>query len=107
MSRSLVFRRITMPLAIRQALPGYSNEMISMVKATSLASVITIMEVTGVAAKLISETYRAVEVFVVAGAIYLGINFILTRLVAIAEYQMSPHLRQPAILRDVTAPEAR
>jgi octopine/nopaline transport system permease protein len=107
MSRLLVFRRITMPLAIRQALPGYSNEMISMVKATSLASVITIMEVTGVAAKLISETYRAVEVFVVAGAIYLAINFILTRLVAVAEYQMSPHLRQPATLRDVPAAEAR
>jgi octopine/nopaline transport system permease protein len=107
MSRSLVFRRITMPLAIRQALPGYSNEMISMVKATSLASVVTIMEVTGVAAKLISETYRAVEVFVVAGAIYLAINFILTRLVAFAEYQMNPHLRQPTILRDVSAAEAR
>jgi octopine/nopaline transport system permease protein len=107
MPRSLVFRRITMPLAIRQALPGYSNEMISMVKATSLASVITIMEVTGVAAKLISETYRAIEVFVVAGAIYLAINFILTRLVAIAEYQMSPHLRQPATLHDVPAAEAR
>ncbi|TDK34320.1 ABC transporter permease [Rhizobium deserti] len=107
MSRLLVFRRITMPLAIRQALPGYSNEMISMVKATSLASVITIMEVTGVAAKLISETYRAVEVFMVAGAIYLAINFILTRFVAIAEYQMSPHLRQPASLRDVPAAEAR
>lgn len=98
MSRFMAFRRIALPLAIRQALPGYSNEMISMVKATSLASIITIMEVTGVAAKLISETYRAIEVFVVAGAIYLAINFILTRLVALAEYQLSPHLRQPAAL---------
>jgi octopine/nopaline transport system permease protein len=107
MSRFLVFRRITMPLAIRQALPAYSNEMISMVKATSLASVITIMEVTGVAAKLISETYRAVEVFIVAGAIYLAINFILTRLVAFAEYQLSPHLRQPVVLRNAAAGETR
>jgi octopine/nopaline transport system permease protein len=65
------------------------------------------MEVTGVAAKLISETYRAIEVFAVAGAIYLAINFTLTRLVALAEYQMSPHLRQPTILRDVPAAEAR
>lgn len=48
MSRFIAFRRIALPLAIRQALPGSSNEMISMVKATSLASIITIMEVTGV-----------------------------------------------------------
>ncbi|MBW6422383.1 ABC transporter permease [Rhizobium sp. XQZ8] len=98
MSRFMTFRRITLPLAIRQALPGYSNEMISMVKATSLASIITIMEVTGVAARIISETYRAIEVFIVAGAIYLAINFILTQLVAFAEYRLSPHLRQPAAL---------
>ncbi|MFA1672223.1 ABC transporter permease [Rhizobium mongolense] len=95
MPRLMQFRRILLPLAIRQALPGYSNEMISMVKATSLASIITLMEVTGVAAKIISETYRAIEVFVVAGAIYLAINFLLTRLVHLLEYWLSPHLRQP------------
>lgn len=95
MHRFLMFRRIVLPLAIRQALPGYGNEMISMVKATSLASIITLMEVTGVAAKIISETYRAIEVFVVSGAIYLAINFVLTRLIQFAEYRLSPHLRAP------------
>jgi len=95
MGRFMQFRRIILPLAIRQALPGYGNEMISMVKATSLASIITLMEVTGVAAKIISETYRAIEVFVVAGAIYLAVNFLLTRLVQLLEYWLSPHLRQP------------
>ncbi|NTF64792.1 ABC transporter permease [Rhizobium rhizogenes] len=95
MGRFMQFRRIIWPLAIRQALPGYGNEMISMVKATSLASIITLMEVTGVAAKLISETYRAIEVFIVAGAIYLAINFLLTRLIQLLEYWLSPHLRQP------------
>jgi octopine/nopaline transport system permease protein len=89
MSRFMLFRRVTLPLAIRQALPGYGNEMISMVKATSLASIITLMEITGVAAKIISDTYRAIEVFVVAGAIYLVINFVLTRLVAMAEYHLN------------------
>ncbi|WP_331376152.1 ABC transporter permease [Sinorhizobium chiapasense] len=95
MPRFMIFRRIVMPLAIRQALPGYGNEMISMVKATSLASIITLMEITGVAARIISETYRVIEVFVVAGAIYLAINFLLTRLIAVVEYQLSPHQRQP------------
>lgn len=96
MSRFMIFRRITLPLGVRQALPGYGNEMISMVKATSLASIITLMEVTGVAARIISESYRAIEVFIVAGAIYLTINFLLTRLVQLVEFRLSPHLRQPA-----------
>ncbi|PKA42688.1 ABC transporter permease (plasmid) [Rhizobium sullae] len=95
MPQLMLFRRIVMPLAIRQALPAYGNEMISMVKATSLASIITLMEVTGVAAKIISETYRAIEVFIVAGTIYLAINFLLTRLIQLLEYRLSPHLRAP------------
>jgi len=97
MSRFTSFRRVVMPLAIRQALPGYGNEMISMVKATSLASIITLMEVTGIAAKLIAESYRAIEVFVIAGAIYLAINFVLTRVLMFAEYKLTPYLRQPVV----------
>lgn len=97
MPRFTCFRRIVMPLAIRQALPGYGNEMISMVKATSLASIITLMEVTGIAAKLIAESYRAIEVFVIAGAIYLAINFVLTRALMFAEYRLTPYLRQPVV----------
>jgi octopine/nopaline transport system permease protein len=65
------------------------------------------MEVTGVAAKLISETFRAIEVFIVAGVIYLAINFILTRLVAFAEHRLSPHLRQPTALSGLAAGEMR
>ncbi|MCK3779631.1 ABC transporter permease [Ensifer sesbaniae] len=95
MGRFMIFRRIVMPQALRQALPGYGNEMISMVKATSLASIITLMEITGVAAKIISESYRVIEVFVVAGVIYLAINFALTRLVAFAEHRLNPQLRPP------------
>jgi len=106
MHRLMMFRRIVLPLAIRQALPGYGNEMISMVKATSLASIITLMEVTGVAAKIISETYRAIEVFVVSGAIYLAINFVLTRLIQFAEFGLSPHQRPPVPVRRDTAAAA-
>ena len=93
MSRGLLFRRIVLPQAIRQALPGYGNELVSMVKATSLASIITLMEVTGIAARIISESYRVTEVFVLAGAIYLAINFAITRALAWLEYRLTPHLR--------------
>jgi octopine/nopaline transport system permease protein len=97
MSRGLLFRRITLPIAVRQALPGYSNEIILMIKATSLASIITIMELTGLAHKLISQTFRAIEVFVVAGAIYLLLNFVVTRIVMAIEHWLSPHLRPPPV----------
>lgn len=93
MSGWLLLRRIVLPIGLRQALPAYGSEMILMVKATSLASIITLMEVTGIAQKLISETYRAVEIFICAGAIYLTINFVLTRAVHWLEFWLSPHLR--------------
>jgi len=92
MKRTMIFRRIVLPLALRQALPAYGNELISMVKATSLASIITLMEVTGTAARIVSESYRAIEVFVAAGVIYLMINFLLTRGIHMLEYQFSPRV---------------
>lgn len=95
MSRLTLFRRIVLPLAIRQALPAYGNEIISMVKSTSLASIITLMEITGVAAKIMSETYRWFEILTLAGVMYLTINFALTRVVKFIEYRLSPHLRDP------------
>ncbi|WP_374373877.1 ABC transporter permease [Tabrizicola sp.] len=95
MPRMMIFRRITLPLAIRQALPDYGNEMIAMVKATSLASIITLMEITGVAARIISESYRVIEVFVVAGTLYLAINFALARLIALLERRLNPAERRP------------
>lgn len=95
MDRFTAFRRIIFPLALRQALPAYGNELILMVKATSLASIITMMEITGLAAKMISDTYRAIEIFIVAGALYLVLNFVLTRLLKWAETRLNPHTRQP------------
>lgn len=95
MGRVTLARRIIGPIALRQALPAYSNEMVSMVKATSLASVITMVEVTFLAQKLISQTFRAIEIFICAGSIYLLINIALTRGVMVLEHRLSPHLRKP------------
>jgi octopine/nopaline transport system permease protein len=96
MSRLLLLRRVILPLAIRQALPAYGNELIAMVKATSLASLVTLMEVTGIAYAIISETYRAIEVFLCAGVIYLALNFALTRAVAALEARLGPATVQRA-----------
>jgi octopine/nopaline transport system permease protein len=104
MGRLTLYRRIVGPIALRQALPGYSNEIVSMVKATSLASVITLAEVTFIAQKLISQTFRSVEIFVAAGSIYLLVNILVTRALLLLEHRLSPHLRAPP--REPTEREA-
>ncbi|MCB9948375.1 MAG: ABC transporter permease [Rhodospirillaceae bacterium] len=93
MSRVLMFRRITMPVAIRQALPAYGNEIILMVKGSALASTVTVMEMTGEAKSIISSTYAPVEIFIVAGSIYLAINFVVTRAVRRLEHRLTPYQR--------------
>ena len=97
MSRSLVYRRVVLPIALRQALPSYGNEIILMIKGTSLTSIITLLEITGIAQQIISQTYRAVEVFACAGAIYLAMNYLVAHLVAILEHRLSHHLRAPDV----------
>ncbi len=93
MSRFTLYRRIVLPLALRQALPAYGSEIIIMVKSTSLASIITITELTGTARQIVSDSFRAIEVFVCAGLIYLAINFVLTRAVLLLERTLTPHAR--------------
>ena len=97
MSGFLLFRRIIFPIAMRQALPAYGNEVILMVKATSLASTITIMEMTGIANTIMAENYRPMEAFIVAGSFYLILNFVMTRLIQLIEWKLSGHLRPPKI----------
>ena len=93
MSRTLIYRRIIIPQAFRQALPAYGNEMILMVKASSLVSTITLLEVTGIARSIIAQTYSPVEVFIVAGIIYLAINFAITLFIQRMEHRLTPYLR--------------
>ncbi|WP_312526180.1 ABC transporter permease [Paracoccus sp. (in: a-proteobacteria)] len=89
MSRMMRFRRIEFPLAIRQALPAYSNELILIVKGTSLASTITVLEITGHAKRLMSQTYAIFEIFAIAGVFYLVINTILVLLVRYFEGRLT------------------
>ena len=67
MSKFMTFMKVTLPITFRQALPAYGNELILMVKASSLISIITLMEITGIARTIISKTYAPVEIFLVAG----------------------------------------
>lgn len=92
MSGLLLRRRVTWPIAIRQGLPVYGSEVILMLKATSLASIITLTEVTGIAYKLISSTYRVMEVFAVTGALYLTLTFLISLAFSLIERRLQRHL---------------
>jgi His/Glu/Gln/Arg/opine family amino acid ABC transporter permease subunit len=81
LTRVQVLRRIVLPQMIGFALPAYGNEIILQIKATSLASTITLLDLTGMARTLAAETYAPLEIFCAAGIIYLVIVFSTSKLV--------------------------
>ena len=88
-SSKVIFYKIQIPVAIRQSLPAYGNEIILMMKGTSLASTVTLMDITGVAKYIISTTFKPIEVFIVAGSIYLFMTFIIHNVIKFLEKKYS------------------
>ena len=88
-SNKIIFYKLQIPVAIRQSLPAYGNEIILMMKGTSLASTVTLMDITGVAKHIVSTTYKPLEVFLMAGGIYLFMTFIIHNLIKYLEKKYS------------------
>ena len=88
-SSKIIFYKIQIPIAIRQSLPAYGNEIILMLKGTSLASTVTLMDLTGVAKYIISTTFKPIEVFIVAGSIYLFMTFLVHTTIKYLERKFS------------------
>ena len=88
-----LLRKIIFPIALRRVLPTYGNELILMVKATSLISLTTYMEMTGVARRLMAITWAPVEAFLAAGILYLFLNFLMVQFIKYLEWKYNPHLR--------------
>jgi len=82
------FTRIVFPLALRQALPAYSNEIVIAIKGTSLASTIAVLDITGQARRVMSQNYAVMETFITAGLLYLMINFSLLFIVHLIERRL-------------------
>ena len=93
MSRGVMIRRILLPSALRRSLPAYSNEVIFMLHGTSLASIVTLMDLTGAAREMNSTFYLPFEAFLTAGAFYLALTFVLVGLFHLAEKRYLVHLR--------------
>jgi arginine/ornithine transport system permease protein len=94
MSRFLMFRRIILPSAFRRALPTYSNEIIFMLHGSSLASVITVVDITGAARIINSRYYSPFEAFSTAALFYMAITFTIVFLVKKLEFRWFAHLRR-------------
>jgi polar amino acid transport system permease protein len=81
MGGALTLRRIILPQAMRAILPGLSNNTISMLKLTSIASVIFVNELTFRAQQIVGQNFRFFTVFAAAAAIYL----LMTSLISLAQ----------------------
>lgn len=88
MSRGQALLRIILPRATRIGLPAYSNEVILMLKASALASTITLLELTGMSRTIIARTYQPVEIFLMAGLFYLLSAYVLVRLFRLLEKRL-------------------
>ncbi|MFZ3155115.1 ABC transporter permease [Pseudomonas sp.] len=88
MSRGQALLRIILPRATRIGLPAYSNEVILMLKASALASTITLLELTGMSRTIIARTYQPVEIFLMAGVFYLLSAYVLVRLFRVLEKRL-------------------
>ena len=93
MSHWLLYRRIILPKAFRLALPAYSNEVVFLFQATSLVSIISLMDLTGVARVAAARSFAIYEIYITAGLIYLAVTYGILFIFKKAEFRLSGHLR--------------
>ncbi len=93
MSRALMLRRIILPSAFRRALPAFSNEVIFMLHGSAIASVITIVDITGAARIINSRALAPYEAFITAGLFYMALTFGIVWLFKRVEHRWHAHLR--------------
>ena len=91
MSYMQIMRRILLPQAMRTAFPSLSNNLISMVKDTSLAANITVMEMFMVTQRIASRYYEHLALYIEVALIYLLFCTVLTRLQSWGEKKLSSY----------------
>ena len=94
MARGLLYRRIILPKAFRLAWPAYTNEVIFLLQATSLVSIITLMDLTGVASTIAERSFAFYEMYLAAAGIYLVLVYAVLFVFKRIEYRISGHLRE-------------
>ncbi len=110
MSGALIYRRIVLPKAFRLALPAYSNEVVFLFQATSLVSIITLLDLTGIARIVVARSFAVYEIYLTAALIYLVITYGILWIFKRVEFRLFGHLRprpgtEPAAVRPGRPPE--
>ncbi|HVJ33630.1 MAG TPA: ABC transporter permease [Terriglobia bacterium] len=101
MSRWTRLRRITLPVAFRIVLPAYTNEVIFILQSSSLASIVTVLDLTGIARTIIARTFATYEFFITIGLIYLTLTYLMLWGFNRLEKRWYRHLdRMPMAVRD-------
>jgi polar amino acid transport system permease protein len=80
MTRWQALRLVLLPQAFRRMLPPLTGEFVSLVKDSSLLSVVGVVEITKASRDFAAETYRTYEIFLPLAVTYLAITFPLSRL---------------------------
>ena len=89
MTYGQVMRRIVLPQALRTAFPPLSNELIALVKDTSLAANITVLEMLMATQRIVSRTYEALPLYLEVAVIYLMFSTVLTWLQRAGERRLA------------------
>jgi His/Glu/Gln/Arg/opine family amino acid ABC transporter permease subunit len=101
MSRATVFRRVTLPQAMRIAVPTVGGFFIALLKDSSLVSFIAVSELMRQGTILISNTFRSMEIYFMVAMVYFVMSFVASRIVRRVEHALTPrYLRsQPVAAR--------
>lgn len=92
----LTMRRIILPQAMRAILPGMANDAISVLKGTSVASVIFVNELTFRSQQVVGQNFKFFTVFAAAGVIYLALTSAIAALQWFLERTFNVELERPA-----------
>lgn len=89
MSYLQIMRRIVLPQAFKTAFPPLSNSLIALVKDTSLAANITVVEMFMSTQRIVARTYEPLALYAEVGLIYLFFSTVLTKLQHVGEKQLN------------------
>lgn len=94
MTNLQTIRRVLIPQAIPISLPMFSNLLISLVKASSLASMVSVVDVFAAAKITAQQNYRFLEAYVAVAVIYWGISLVIEKGAQLLEQRMTRKLRR-------------
>ena len=94
MTKSQIFFKITLLQMIKRIVPPMSNEIITLVKDTSLAANITVTEMFMVTQRIVARTHEPLALYIEVGLIYLLFSTVLTKLQGIGEKKLSTYQKK-------------